>query len=68
MRRRTTKINDQVVTEAATYTTQQTQDANIHALSGIRTRDPKNQATPHIRSDRAATRIGIFDNIPAKII
>jgi hypothetical protein len=35
--------NDQPVAEASTYTEQhkiETQETNIHALSGIRTRDP----------------------------
>jgi hypothetical protein len=33
-----------VVAEAATYTTGQTQDTNIHALSGIRTWNASNRA------------------------
>ena len=36
-------MSDQLVTGAATYTTY------IHALSGIRTRDPSNQAVEDIR-------------------
>jgi hypothetical protein len=31
------------------HKTQQTQDTNIHALSGIRTRDPSNQAAAGLR-------------------
>jgi len=34
--------SDQPVTQAATYTTQQTQETNIHALSGICTHDSSN--------------------------
>jgi hypothetical protein len=30
---------------AATYTTQQTRETNIHIVSGIRSRDPRNQET-----------------------
>jgi hypothetical protein len=39
--------SDQPVSEASTYTGQhniETQQTNIHAPSGIRTRDPSNQA------------------------
>jgi hypothetical protein len=39
--------SDQPVAEASNYTGQhyiETQETNIHALSGIRTRDPSNQA------------------------
>ena len=31
------------------HNTQQTQETKIHALSGIRTRDPSNQATADLR-------------------
>jgi len=31
------------------HNTQQTQETNIHALSGIQTRDPSNQTTAYIR-------------------
>jgi hypothetical protein len=41
--------SDQLVAEAATYTTQQTQETNFHALSGIRTRDPSNRAAADVR-------------------
>jgi hypothetical protein len=37
-------MSDQPVAEAVTYTTQQIQETNIHALSSIWTRDPSNQA------------------------
>jgi len=33
-----------LVTETSTYNTQQTQETNIHALSGIRIRNPSNRA------------------------
>jgi hypothetical protein len=39
--------SDQSVAEAATYTTQ-TEEMNIHALSGIRTSDPSNRAAAHV--------------------
>jgi hypothetical protein len=42
----------QPVAEASTYTGQhniETQETNIHALSGIRTRDPSDQATADLR-------------------
>jgi hypothetical protein len=44
--------SDQPVAEASTYTGQhniETQETNIHALSGIRTRDPSNQAAAGVR-------------------
>jgi hypothetical protein len=44
--------SDQPVAEASTYTVQhniETQETNIHALSGIRTRDPSNQAAADLR-------------------
>jgi hypothetical protein len=44
--------SDQPVAEASTYTGQhniETQETNIHALSGIRTRDPSNQAAADLR-------------------
>jgi hypothetical protein len=41
--------SDQLVAEAATYTTQQTQETNFRALSGIRNRDPNNQAAEDLR-------------------
>jgi hypothetical protein len=40
-------MNDQPVAQASTYTGQhniETQETNIHAPTGIRTRDPSNQA------------------------
>jgi len=37
-------MNDQPTAEAASYTTQQTQETNIHALSRIQTRGQSNQA------------------------
>ena len=41
--------SDQLVAEAATYTTHnKTQQTNIHAPSGIRTRDPSNQVTGNL--------------------
>jgi hypothetical protein len=44
--------SDQPVAKASTYPRQhnvQTQDTNIHALSGIRSRDPSNQAAADLR-------------------
>jgi hypothetical protein len=44
--------SDQPVSEASTYTGQdniRTQETNIHALKGIRTRDPNNQAAADMR-------------------
>jgi hypothetical protein len=44
--------SDQPVAEASTYTGQhniETQETNIHAPSGIRTRDPSNQAAADLR-------------------
>jgi len=37
-------MSGHLATEAATYTTQKTQQINIHIISGIRTRNPSNQA------------------------
>jgi len=37
-------MSDQLVAKAATYGTQQTQETNMYALCGIRTRHPSNQA------------------------
>jgi hypothetical protein len=44
--------SDQPVAKASTYTGQhniETQETNIHALTGIRTRDPSNQAAADLR-------------------
>jgi hypothetical protein len=44
--------SDQPVAEASTYTGQhdiETQETNIRALRGIRTRDPSNQAAADLR-------------------
>ena len=41
--------SNQLVTEAATYTTHNKQQANIHAPGGIRTRDPGNRAAVYLR-------------------
>jgi hypothetical protein len=43
--------SDQPVAETSTYTGQhiETQETNIHALSGIRIRDPSNQAVADLR-------------------
>jgi hypothetical protein len=43
--------SDQPVAEASTYTRHhdKKQETNIHALSGIRTRDPSNQAAADLR-------------------
>jgi hypothetical protein len=44
--------SDQPVAEASTYTEQhniETQETNIRAFSGIRTRDPSNQAAVDLR-------------------
>jgi len=40
--------NDQPVAKVATYTTHNKHVANIHALSGIRTRDQINQAAAYL--------------------
>jgi hypothetical protein len=53
-------MSDQAVAEASTYTRQHniwTQETNIHAFSGIRTRDPSNQVV----ADHAATGIGLLE-------
>jgi hypothetical protein len=45
-------MSDQLLAEASTYTGQhniQTQETDIHAPSGIRTRYPSNQAAAHLR-------------------
>jgi hypothetical protein len=42
-------MSDQPVAEAATCTTQQTQETSIHALIGIRTRDPSSQTAADLR-------------------
>jgi hypothetical protein len=55
--------SDQPVAEASTYTEQhniETKEKNIHALSGIRTRDPRNQAQTHAL-DRATEVGGILN-------
>jgi hypothetical protein len=44
-------MSDQLVSEAAIYTTKQTHETNIHALSGIRTRDPSNRSAAELRLD-----------------
>ena len=44
--------SDQLVAEAATYTTQQTQKTNIHALSRIRTSDRSNRAAAELHEHR----------------
>jgi hypothetical protein len=44
--------SDQPVAKASTYTGQhnrETEETNIHTLSGIRTRDPSNQAAADLR-------------------
>jgi hypothetical protein len=41
-------MSNQSFAETATYTTQQTQDRNIHTLKEIRTCDPSNQRTPDL--------------------
>jgi hypothetical protein len=44
--------SDQPVSETSTFTGQhniETQETNIHALSGIQTHDPSNQATADLR-------------------
>ena len=38
------RTSDQVIAEVSTYTTEQTQDTNIHALSGNRTCNTSNRA------------------------
>jgi hypothetical protein len=51
--------SDQPVAEAATYTARNKQETNIHALSGILTRDPSNQATAGLHAlNRTATGTG----------
>jgi hypothetical protein len=49
--------SDQPITDAATYTTQQTQETNIHALSGIPPRDCSNHAVADLRLRPHATGI-----------
>jgi len=53
-------MHDQLVTETATYTTQnkQTKQTNIPALSGFRTRDPSIQAAADLRLTVQATGFG----------
>jgi hypothetical protein len=44
--------SDELVSETSTYTGQhniETQETNIHTFSGIRTRDPSNQAAAGLR-------------------
>ena len=41
--------SDQSVADAATYTTRKTQETNFHALCGIRSLDPKNEAASDLR-------------------
>ena len=44
------RTSDQPVAEVATFNnTQQTQETNIHALNGIRTRNTRNQAAADLR-------------------
>jgi hypothetical protein len=52
--------SDQPVAETSTYTGQhniQKQETNIHAPSGIRARDPSNQAAAHLHLRPRGTRI-----------
>ena len=49
---------DQLIAVGATYTTQQTQQANIYVLSGIRTRNPSYRATADLRLRLRGHRIG----------
>ena len=48
--------SDLPVAEVATYTKQHTKETNIHALSGIETRDPSNQAASDPRGKLVNTR------------
>ena len=41
--------NDGPVTEAATYTTSNKHETNIHTLNGIRNRDPSNREAADLR-------------------
>jgi len=50
----------QLTTEAATYTTQQRQGTNIHALCGIRNRDPSNQAASDLRVRQHGYRVRLL--------
>jgi hypothetical protein len=50
----------QPVTEVYTYTTHNTKQTNIQALSGILTRDPRNRATADLRLNHTATGIGFI--------
>jgi hypothetical protein len=43
------RLPHQLVAKAATYTTYDKRDTNVHALSGIRTRDPSNRAAADLR-------------------
>jgi hypothetical protein len=59
--------SDQPVAEASTYTGQhKIQETNIHAPSGIRTRDPSNQGAADLRIRPRVTRIGLFKYIPSQ--
>jgi hypothetical protein len=58
--------SDQPVAETSTYTGQhntETQETNIHALSGIRTRDPSNQAAADLRLRPRGYRGRLFGTI-----
>jgi hypothetical protein len=51
--------SNQLVAKASTYTAQhRSTETNIHASSGIRTRDPSNQAAKTYALDREATGAG----------
>jgi hypothetical protein len=51
-------MSDQSVTDAATYTTHK--ETKVHALSGIRTRDPDKKACTRTNAvDYTATGIGV---------
>ena len=50
-------MSDQLVAQAATYTTRLTQETDIHASGGIRTHNPSNPAAADTQ-DRTAVGIG----------
>jgi hypothetical protein len=54
--------NDQLAPEATNFIAhKQTQEKNIHALSGIRTCDRSNRASADVRLDRTATEMSKFN-------
>jgi hypothetical protein len=58
--------SDQPAADNTTY--KHNKQTNIHALSGIRTRDPSNQAAADLTLDRTATEIDQYGICPMEII